>query len=463
MFCKNCGSKIAENSRFCRFCGSKVDPLEEEIKTEEEVKVEDEIKAEEENKNEKEIKTIEATEKEEEKKEDKKDDKKEDNKDKNIELTDNIDVTKIVLETKNEEKEDKKEESKTQDFEEVLNDINNSIDKMNDDIPSPGETKSAKDKSLEPSKEIKNILEEFESDESKTDNETENDSVKAEELPEIDDLEKTSVIVSESISTAAESDSTEEETSVEAQNDTNELEDTDVSLNTVLPINNETINMLNNNQPAVNTVEKKSKHIVLPIILTIFLVISVAGLVCMFMMYSKSEDKVKSIEKDNKKLEEKIKETETQIQQEEKTTIYLEGYEITLPNNKEVSYINNSLLINLDNSTIYTYIKKNEKYSNIKGSMWKNKSIIENNEYKVSKYGTKVVESREYVVYEIEDTKGGKYIVAYSDLNGKDVVAFVINNKDNNVNGEELTTTNQIVDSLKENKNITSSQIKIFN
>lgn len=402
MFCKECGKKIALNSKFCRFCGSKVEPEEEkeEVSTEE---VEE----------------------------------KEDNK--NIELTDNIDVTKIVLNQEEiKEEPEKKEvvENKTQDFEEVLNDINSSIDKMNDEIPSPGETKSAKDKNLDSSKEIKNILEEFENDkeEDKNSNDITDDT-----KPHKEDLEKTSVIVDGNVITAAESLKMKLPTDLEPQISLNEVE-------------------VNNEVP-----KKEKKHIVLPIILTLLLLAAIGCCGYIYMIYNELEDKVKTVEKEKEDLESQIKEFDKKEEVEEKTTYYLEGYEISLPFSEEIAYINNSLLINVDNYKIYTYIKKGEKYSTIKSSMWKNKTVIEDKEYKVAKYGTKVVASREYVVYEITNTTGNKFTVAYSDINGKDVVAFVISSSNNKLDGTELNVTNDIVNSLKENKTIVGSQIKIFN
>lgn len=444
MFCKECGEKIAKSSKFCRFCGTQVEQIDEENKEE-----------------------IDTKEQEAEKLEEKVEEKKD------IELTDNIDVTKIVLDINKEEKEPEKEKSKTQDFEDVLNDINNSIDKMNDEIPSPGETQSAKDKSLDPSKEIKNILDEFESDEkNNNDEEKENTEEPLNEEPVVEDKEEIELKEEEKEDTQPKEELEETTVEKELNEETPNLED-DLEKTSVI-VNEEIIKIpdttfLSETEQNTDKVEndiqpekKESKHIVLPIILTLLLLVSVGGVIYLYMMFAKEHDKVNSLENNKKELQEKIKENENVKPVEEKMTYYLEGYEISLPNVKEVSYTNNSLLVNVDDSNIYTYIKKNVKYSDIKSSMWKNKSIIEDAEYKVSKYGTKVVDSREYVVYQIAGSKGNKYIVAYTDIDGKATAAFVINNKDNNTEGKELTTANNIVDSLKENKEIVNSQIKIF-
>jgi IMP cyclohydrolase len=126
------------------------------------------------------------------------------------------------------------------------------------------------------------------------------------------------------------------------------------------------------------------------------------------------------------------------------------------------SIVENKLVFQGAKNTIALYIKNDTKYSTVKYAKDEYKNALENDDYEVSSYGTKVTDQVEYVVYEIKDKEGNYYLVAYTKLTDNDTIAFIISTKDNKIDYDLLSETNKIVKTTKENKNSIQYNIKLF-
>lgn len=136
------------------------------------------------------------------------------------------------------------------------------------------------------------------------------------------------------------------------------------------------------------------------------------------------------------------------------------GYSINLTD--KYNFSNNKLIINKDEKTISVTIKKDLKYSTIKYSKDEYRDNLESESVKVKSYGTKVINDREYVVYELSESDKNNYLVAYTTLSDDDTIGFIINTTNNSYDYDELENLNKFIDNIKSYSLNNDSDINLF-
>lgn len=344
----------------------------------------------------------------------------------------------------------KKEENKEQATkEEAVDEVKEEIkDVKNDTIETEPKKEELNDNLLEHSEEKEDSKEEIkeeskaESDvESKTELEEEPIVEPKEEVKEeTEDLDKSIISLDE-----------EKTTTLELSKDKTEKFD-------------EPIISFNSSDDDEYTDRKSASGIVFGILF--FISLACAGY--LFFMYTSSNKKMNDYKDKYNKISNESKNADkgNDISNKQNSTasniIEYNGYLFNNLDDTKNSIVENKLVFQGAKNTIALYIKNDTKYSTVKYAKDEYKNALENDDYEVSSYGTKVTDQVEYVVYEIKDKEGNYYLVAYTKLTDNDTIAFIISTKDNKIDYDLLSETNKIVKTTKENKNSIQYNIKLF-
>ena len=181
----------------------------------------------------------------------------------------------------------------------------------------------------------------------------------------------------------------------------------------------------------------------------------------LFMNYS-SSNKLDKAEKDNDKLSNELNELSNENKKDDKkenivtSAIKYNGYSFDL-NGYTYNFYNSNLVINTEKNVIGVEVKKDLKYSDIKDNKEDYRKLFDS----VKSYGTKVIEDREYVVFEFSKA-ADIYLAAYTNISDNDTVAYIINFKDKEIDYDVLLTTNKITSSAKVDSLSEMYDIKLF-
>ena len=207
-----------------------------------------------------------------------------------------------------------------------------------------------------------------------------------------------------------------------------------------------------------NMNKKDSKAIIFMILF--ILCLGVIGYL-VFMNYS-SSNKVDDMKKENEKLSNQVNELSKEAKKETKpettnnSIVKYNGYSIDL-SGYTYNFYNNSLVVNNNTYSIGIQIKSNLKYTSIKDNKDEYRKLFNS----VQSYGTKVIEEKEYVVFEFKDATDN-YLAAYTSLSDEDSVAYIINFKDKEIDYDVLLTTNKITSSSKVDSLSEKYDIELF-
>lgn len=484
MECIKCGKQLKDGANFCRFCGTQVKVIEEEKKEEiveptssnliAEEKVENNNVIEDEKKDAIEIRSEEKV------------------MDEVTPASTNIDSSKKIREILAEMTPDESTNLCVESVEEENTNLETveEIDEPTLKVPEELIRKYSKDGSLpkveseEPTTEIKVEEVEIEKEEpTSTDNsgvnnleseKEQNETVeKANPLDKIiEQNEETSDIKAEQNETTNDSKleekkeiivSTSEEEPKEEIVETIESEKEEIIKPDVELIKEEEKTELKEEISNDEELPKKKRHsgVTFLIIILIFALCAIG-----YLLYTVFNDKneLSKIDNENIKLQseiDKLKNVSNNVTNPTDVVLF-NGYQIKLLDNSEFSLVSDSLVIKTNDTTINTKINSDTKYSSIKYSKDTYKKLLTNSGYIVKSYGTKVVNTKEYVVYEVTDSKNNNYLVAYTTLADTDVIAFIISNNQNDINYNILEETNKIVAAAKEDSNNNTNDIELF-
>ena len=181
----------------------------------------------------------------------------------------------------------------------------------------------------------------------------------------------------------------------------------------------------------------------------------------LFMNYS-SSNKLDKAEKDNDKLSNELNELSNENKKDDKkenivtSAIKYNGYSFDLTG-YTYNFYNSNLVINTEKNVIGVEVKQDLKYSDIKDNKEDYRKLFDS----VKSYGTKVIEDREYVVFEFSKA-ADTYLAAYTNISDNDTVAYIINFKDKEIDYDVLLTTNKITSSAKVDSLSEMYDIKLF-
>lgn len=192
------------------------------------------------------------------------------------------------------------------------------------------------------------------------------------------------------------------------------------------------------------------------LILALLLIMCILGLGYLGYRLFISNDELNDLKNENKSLNDKLAETQDvnsnqQLSNDNVTSLKINGYDILLDDTNEYAIEGDRLLIKSAQNDIVVHFGLNIDYTTIKEDKDSYKELLVENDYEVKSYGTKVVDNREYVVYEVETKENGQMLVAYTSLSDKSTICFMISDNDNEIDYDFLNTTNKFIDSLKIN------------
>lgn len=203
------------------------------------------------------------------------------------------------------------------------------------------------------------------------------------------------------------------------------------------------------------------------IILVLLLIICILGLGYLGYRLFISNDELNNLKDENKLLNAKLDEAKEATNNEQSpnndvASLKINGYDILLDDNNEYAIEGESLLIKSTQNNIVVRFGLNIDYTSIKEDKDSYKELLGENDYEVKSYGTKVVDNREYVVYEVETKKDEQILVAYTSLSDKNTICFMISDSDNKINYDFLNNTNAFINSLKINYSYENIQDNFF-
>lgn len=203
------------------------------------------------------------------------------------------------------------------------------------------------------------------------------------------------------------------------------------------------------------------------IILVLLLIICISSLGYLGYRLFISNDELNNLKDENKLLNDKLDKAKEATDNEQSpnndvASLKINGYDILLDDNNEYAIEGESLLIKSAQNNIVVRFGLNINYTSIKEDKDSYKELLGENDYEVKSYGTKVVDNREYVVYEVETKKDEQILVAYTSLSDKNTICFMISDSDNKINYDFLNSTNAFINSLKINYSYEDIQDDFF-
>jgi len=135
------------------------------------------------------------------------------------------------------------------------------------------------------------------------------------------------------------------------------------------------------------------------------------------------------------------------------------GYSVKFTNDYVYEIIDDKIIISNNN---YKFINQVEevRYSKIKEKLDDYASMIKEQNFTVNSYGTKVIEGREYVFYEVSDVNEGNNLILYTKLSEDSVIGIFVTFNQNSIDYDVLIEYNEIVGGFQK---INSSELNEFN
>ena len=197
------------------------------------------------------------------------------------------------------------------------------------------------------------------------------------------------------------------------------------------------------------------------IVLIILLLASIAWLVYYWLITEDNAKKIDKLEDNKEELNVKINslENELKAKETEKKTFIFNGYSMSL---NDYSIYNRSVVTTVDGYNVKITIGLNQKYSTLSSS--KTRTSTRNNYtklgFKVSQ-GIQSINNVNYVVYDLTDSKGNNYLVAYTALTTQDSIGFVISGQQK-VSYDVLQSLNTIISTTKKDTTYVVNNIEAF-
>ena len=118
--------------------------------------------------------------------------------------------------------------------------------------------------------------------------------------------------------------------------------------------------------------------------------------------------------------------------------------------------------MNFNNYTYSIKINKNVSFDTLKANKDIYMKQLLGEGYKILSYGNKHVDENDYYVFAVSNQKSNKYLVAYAKLDESSVIAFVISNKNNDIDYSSLNKSNLIISSISKDVSSKTENLNVF-
>ena len=413
MKCKKCGAELSNDANFCKICGN---PTNNQPKEEPEDKS-------------------------------------------NIELTDNIDVTKIAIEKDNETNVIEVEKSNSSNPVEEKAELGNASDLevlLDDDVVETNE-KNDRLNIIDNNSTIDELN--LAIDDKK------NDSI-------INDSIKDNLILDSNVQNNCDnskiqnlsSDSNDiSEDNIKGKEELEPLHSSEISEEIVELVEHsveEAVAQLSTNaKQEIDSSHEKNKTTIVPKIICAILVIALACCVLylsyLMNKYSNEKKLFSDLKKENSELKLEIKNQEDE--KSEKHVLQYNGYTFDIDN---YIILNDKILFEDDSYSIQMYVNKSLTFDAMSKDLTKYRKHFVNLGYKVNNYGIRKVDNSSYIVFELINKNDENIWIVYSSIDDS-VVSFIITSNDE-IKEECLNTLHNLIDKAKKSNDNNIDDIQLF-
>ena len=195
-----------------------------------------------------------------------------------------------------------------------------------------------------------------------------------------------------------------------------------------------------------------------------FIILICVSAICylIYVLYG-SRNELEKIDKEKLSLQEEILNLKTNSFSNSSQTdgVIFNGYKFSSISN-DYSIENDSLILNFNNYTYSIKINKNVSFDTLKANKDIYMKQLLGEGYKILSYGNKHVDENDYYVFAVSNQKSNKYLVAYAKLDESSVIAFVISNKNNDIDYSSLNKSNLIISSISKDVSSKTENLNVF-
>ncbi len=214
---------------------------------------------------------------------------------------------------------------------------------------------------------------------------------------------------------------------------------------------------LSNDEKGLN----HSKKSFVTVLLILLLFISFGFLYYFWTVIENNHKQISELKKENSKLTSIQEKNASEKETDKSISLFnFDGY--LIDNDGDYSVEDGAYIFSKDDYTIQMSIDSTVKYQDISENLSNYKKYFTDLAYQVNSYGTKVVNSREFIVYELLDAEQNYILVSYAQISEEETVGFVVKFKDNKINYDSLSVLDDFIHTLNKSDQGLNNVLDIF-